>query len=73
MLVIAWVLVMLVITSEKKDRQWFDKTYCRPSLGATIAGNLLSWVLKAIYSHKMIKNDICWRDVDKQNASFLIK
>ena len=113
MLVTAWVKIWIwsvggYVKKKKKKKWWFNKTYGKPLLGATIAGNLLSWILKDIWekvfksgpseicgrqslkylkwdgllkhmfyvpmcSHKMIKNDTCWRCVGKQNASFLIK
>ena len=36
-----------------------SRAYSRPLLGATIATNLVVWVLRKIFSLEMVKNDIC--------------
>ena len=42
----------------------------KPLLGATIAPNLVPWVLNKIFPLEMVKNDICLGGVRKQNAFF---
>ena len=44
------------------------RAYSRPLLGATIAPNLVPWVLKKIFSFEMVKNDIHLDGASKQNA-----
>ena len=44
--------------------------YSRPLLGATIALNLVSWVLKKIFSSEMDKNDIYLVNASKQSTPF---
>ena len=46
------------------------RAYSTHLLGATIAPNLVSWVLKKIFSLDMVKNDICLGGASKQNAYF---
>ena len=46
------------------------RAYSRPLLGATIAPNLVPWVLEKIFSLEMVKNDICLGDESKQNTLF---
>ena len=48
----------------------FIEWHSRPLLGATIALNLVSWVLKKIFSSEMDKKDICLGSASKQNAPF---
>ena len=47
-----------------------SRAYSRPLLGATIATNLVLWVLRKIFSLEMVKNDICLGGASKQNAFF---
>ena len=56
------------------------RAYSGPLLGATIAPNIVPWVLKKIFSLKMVENDICLRGTSKcpffrkyalENASML--
>ena len=42
--------------------------YSRPLLGATIAPNLVPQSLKKKLSLEMVKNGICFRGANKQNA-----
>ena len=44
--------------------------YSKPLSGATIAPNLVSWVLRKIFSLEMVKNDICLGGASKQNVLF---
>ena len=44
--------------------------YSRPLLGATTALSIVAWVLRKIFSLKMVKNDICLVDSSKQNTLF---
>ena len=46
----------------------YSRAYSRRLLGATIAPNLLPWVLKQIFLLEMVKNGICFGSVSKQNA-----
>ena len=47
------------------------RAYSRPLLGVTIAPNLVTWVLKKIFSLEMCRNDIYLWGGSKQNALFL--
>ena len=42
----------------------------RPLLGATLAPNLVIWVLKKLFSLVIVKNNICLGGTSKQNAFF---
>ena len=44
------------------------RAYSRPLLGATIAPNLVPWVLRKIFSLEMGKNDIYLGGASKQNT-----
>ena len=47
-----------------------NRAYSGPSLGATIAPNLVPWVLKKIFSLEMGKNNIYLGGAREQNAFF---
>ena len=42
-----------------------DRAYSRPLLSATIVPDLVPWILRKIFSLKMVKNDICLGGVSK--------
>ena len=48
----------------------YFRAYSKLLLGATIAPNLVSWVLRKIFSLEMVKNDICLGGASKQNVLF---
>ena len=48
----------------------YSRAYSRRLLGATIARNLLPWVLKKIILLEIVKNGVCFGSVSKQNALF---
>ena len=52
------------------DFPGINRASSRPFLGATIAPNLVLWVLKKIFPSETIKNDNCLGIVSKQNALF---
>ena len=51
----------------------YFRAYSKPLSGATIAPNLVSWVLRKIFSLEMVKNNMCFGGASKQNALFFWK
>ena len=49
---------------------YFYRASSRPLLSATIAPNLVPWVLEKIFSLEMTKNYICLGGASKQNSIF---
>ena len=47
-----------------------SRAFSWPLLDATIAPNLVPWVLEKIFSFEMVKNDICLGGASKPNALF---
>ena len=56
------------VNIEMWDSMYTYRAYSRHLLGATIAPNLVPWVLKKILSLEMGKNDIYLGGASKQNA-----
>ena len=60
------------VTNENHFSSIFSdsRAYSKPLSGATIAPNLVLWVLRKIFSLEMVKNDTCLGGASKKNVLF---